>query len=178
MRNDLLGVGMIVLILGIVAAVYPDQVCYLGQCVTYGHPYEGLGTALVILGLFAIGLGAVLNPQQPVLSLIQTPPRTAPSNLARYCDRCGQMLRPAAVFCPRCGQRAWLVDEMERPAQSPTATADPTMQPVAVQKQWRCHNCGVLVNAAEMPFINGCPQGKSNGPLGHVWNHDWEELIS
>jgi len=103
LRSDVLGIGIIVVIAGGIAYAYTQQANFFGATVTVGYPYRDLGTALIVLGVVALIIGAAMKQE---VAIPQATVGTAARSPAKFCSSCGQMLRPADVFCPRCGQKA------------------------------------------------------------------------
>jgi len=106
-----IGLGVLVLVIGIVAYAYPQQASLFGQTYTVGYPYRDLGTALIVLGFVALIGGAAMKSEaeewrqrghERAVSAAARP-HTVDSG-TKYCSRCGQMLRLTDVFCPRCGK--------------------------------------------------------------------------
>ena len=101
------------LVIGIVAYFYPQQVNYLGVIVTVGYPYRDLGTALIVVGFVALIGGAAMKNEAERLDdwrrrgarAGKAQPQVPDSGL-RYCTNCGQSLRPTDAYCSRCGSKA------------------------------------------------------------------------
>lgn len=106
MRDDVIAIGVLVLIVGVVAYAYPQTETVLGYTYTAGYPYRDLGTALIVLGIIALIVGAAMGKEGLAIPSPPRVPGTASPNSSRYCASCGQMLRPSDVFCSRCGQKA------------------------------------------------------------------------
>jgi hypothetical protein len=113
LRSEVIVLGVLVLIIGIVAYAYPQQASLLGYTYTVGYPYRDLGTALIVLGFVALIGGAAMKSEseewrqrgheRAVAAAAR--PQTADSG-NKYCTGCGQNLRPTDAFCPRCGKPA------------------------------------------------------------------------
>ena len=105
MRDDVIAVGVILLIIGAVAYLYPQQATVFGYTYTVGYPYQGLGTGLILLAFVAFIVGAAMpkQPSKPATKTSNPPSSTTTVANADFCTKCGQMLRPSDIFCPRCG---------------------------------------------------------------------------
>jgi hypothetical protein len=110
LRSEVIGLGVLVLIIGIAAYAYAQQASLLGYTYTVGYPYRDLGTALIVLGFVALIGGAATKSEaeqwkerghERAAAAIARPPTV--DSPYRYCTNCGQSLRQTDAFCPRCG---------------------------------------------------------------------------
>ena len=70
MRNDVLGIGVVVLIAGIAAYLYEQQATLFGYTYSVGYPYRDLGEGLIILGVVALIIGAAMRGDEILAPLI------------------------------------------------------------------------------------------------------------
>ncbi len=115
MRGEVLGLGVLVLIIGIVAYFYPQQVNLFGTVITVGYPYRDLGTVLIAVGFIALIGGAAMKNESEKMdewrqrgaqraAIASSSQPRVPEGGFGYCSKCGQSLRPTDAFCPRCGR--------------------------------------------------------------------------
>ncbi len=64
MRKEIVVLGAVVLIVGIIAYIYETSIELFGQRIPVSSPYRELGTGLILLGLVIIVVGAIVKGRE------------------------------------------------------------------------------------------------------------------
>jgi uncharacterized membrane protein len=107
--------GVILVIVGVVLYVYPDNTTLFGYTIYTTYPYRDTGTLLLVLGIILTVVGTIVavipgSSSSPPPQLIgeyyqQRIAQTSRSPDMQFCRNCGAQVRTDSVFCEECGKK-------------------------------------------------------------------------